>query len=501
MEAALKALHADLNHEIDSLATFNGLETELADLHGNLRDKFVDYRGKIDSMPCSASERQGQMQQHDELVKKMHKMLLTARQFARKRAAQLSREELFQRSQERQHRLQQAASLSPEDRIGEEVTVSLKRMLETMRGEVERSANNIQTANDTSGKLKGTTGNYQAIAGNLGESRKLVRDLKKKDRRDRWVVISAVGLFMGIAGWIFMRRIGLDSVIKAPLTALRHNLFVPRAGVNDAVEKIQLQPHPGPEHEIEPIFFENLHHKDDSQPIFEPITSQHTANDENQTSPLQDTEKKPADSVRKDSFSDSNTHDSQHFHHDPLIKTEDNSGTDLSEGELSDTDSDHERVHPSHDTKYDAMAADEESNQTEPVLEDTVEVEQQPQPSVADKAEEASGIRDNNSAEISKPEPLFQLDVEPPPPVTDSSAQAQQPSSEPEIIKPISNITVQDGAVNNDSAAQPILIYKHEKLTNSTRDQDDNDAGYYLTPSSSSSEYDNTTSNSDRDEL
>jgi len=66
MEDTLKALHAELNREIDSLATFDGLEADLSDFHGNLREKFVEYRGRIDAMPLSSSERQTKLQQHDE---------------------------------------------------------------------------------------------------------------------------------------------------------------------------------------------------------------------------------------------------------------------------------------------------------------------------------------------------------------------------------------------------------------------------------------------------
>lgn len=90
--------------------------------------------------------------------------------------------------------------------MGEEVTASLKRMLETMRQEVDRSASNISTAKSSSAALSGTNTNYRKIEGKLDESRGLVQDLKKKDRADRLFVMGAFGVLLATISFIVVQR-------------------------------------------------------------------------------------------------------------------------------------------------------------------------------------------------------------------------------------------------------------------------------------------------------
>ena len=96
---------------------------------------------------------------------------------------------------------------SPEDRIGEEVTKSLKRMLETMKIEVERSATNISTARSTTKNLNETSENYKNLSGTLDESRSLIRDLWRKNRNDMIYIFGALGIFLATAIWVIMQRI------------------------------------------------------------------------------------------------------------------------------------------------------------------------------------------------------------------------------------------------------------------------------------------------------
>ena len=95
---------------------------------------------------------------------------------------------------------------SAEDKIGEEVTKSLKRMLETMRAEVERSSSNISTATATTKNLHGTTENYQKLSGTLDESRGLIRDLWKKNRNDMIYIMGALGIFVATVAYVVLQR-------------------------------------------------------------------------------------------------------------------------------------------------------------------------------------------------------------------------------------------------------------------------------------------------------
>lgn len=95
---------------------------------------------------------------------------------------------------------------SAEDKIGEEVTKSLKRMLETMRTEVERSSSNISTARETTKNLQGTTEHYEKLSGTLEESRSLIRDLWKKNRNDMIYIFGALGVFIATAVYVILQR-------------------------------------------------------------------------------------------------------------------------------------------------------------------------------------------------------------------------------------------------------------------------------------------------------
>lgn len=95
---------------------------------------------------------------------------------------------------------------SAEDKIGEEVTKSLKRMLETMRTEVERSSVNISTATSSTKNLKGTTENYKKLSGTLDESRSLIRELWKNNRNDMIYIFGALGIFLATVAYVVIQR-------------------------------------------------------------------------------------------------------------------------------------------------------------------------------------------------------------------------------------------------------------------------------------------------------
>lgn len=97
-------------------------------------------------------------------------------------------------------------SQSSEDKIGEEVTKSLKRMLETMRSEVERSSSNISTATSTTKNLKSTTDNYEKLSGTIDESRGLIRDLWKRNRNDMIYIFGALGIFVATVSYVIVQR-------------------------------------------------------------------------------------------------------------------------------------------------------------------------------------------------------------------------------------------------------------------------------------------------------
>jgi hypothetical protein len=104
--------------------------------------------------------------------------------------------------------------LSQEDMIGQEVTSSLKRMLETMRNELDRSSKNIATAKSSSTAISGTATNYRKIDSKLDDTRGLVRDLKKKDRGDKLFVLGAFGVLLATVAFILFQR--SPELVKLP---------------------------------------------------------------------------------------------------------------------------------------------------------------------------------------------------------------------------------------------------------------------------------------------
>ena len=86
------------------------------------------------------------------------------------------------------------------------MTRSLKRMLETMRSEVERSSANIYTSSLTTKQLEGTTENYQKLSDTLDESRGLIRELWRKNRSDMIYIMGALGIFVATVIWVILQR-------------------------------------------------------------------------------------------------------------------------------------------------------------------------------------------------------------------------------------------------------------------------------------------------------
>lgn len=152
--------------------------------------------------------------------------------------------------------------LTQEDRMGEEVTSSLKRMLETMKQEVDRSASNISTAKSSSAALSGTNTNYRKIGGKLDESRGLVQDLKKKDRADRLFVMGAFGVLLATVAFIVMQR--SPQVVWIPgkllireLNYAKNRWFAPEEhDVHESFESFEPSP---PAEPTAPVFAEYEH--------------------------------------------------------------------------------------------------------------------------------------------------------------------------------------------------------------------------------------------------
>jgi hypothetical protein len=175
------------------------------------------------------------------LIKRLHKMILEAKALTRKRTEQMTRDELFKLSQDRQKNLKYMQFIvwvffscfrpqTAEDKIGEEVTKSLKRMLETMRTEVERSSVNISTAHSTTKQLEGTSENYDKLSGTLDESRNLIRDLWKKNRNDMLYIFGTLGIFIATAVWVIVQR--TPGVVWLPGKVVLRQLsnFIPKSG-------------------------------------------------------------------------------------------------------------------------------------------------------------------------------------------------------------------------------------------------------------------------------
>jgi hypothetical protein len=175
------------------------------------------------------------------LIKRLHKMILEAKALTRKRTEQMTRDELFKLSQDRQKNLKYMQFIvwvffscfrpqTAEDKIGEEVTKSLKRMLETMRTEVERSSVNISTAHSTTKQLEGTSENYDKLSGTLDESRNLIRDLWKKNRNDMLYIFGALGIFIATAVWVIVQR--TPGVVWLPGKVVLRQLsnLIPKSG-------------------------------------------------------------------------------------------------------------------------------------------------------------------------------------------------------------------------------------------------------------------------------
>ena len=118
----LNSFKEKLEANLLTLNKFEGLESDLIQQHGNLRAQFSEYREAIETTNLSEKEKREHYGYHDEykntnmmfylilflhfrLVKKLHKLILEAKALTRKRTEQMTRDELFKLSQERQKSL------------------------------------------------------------------------------------------------------------------------------------------------------------------------------------------------------------------------------------------------------------------------------------------------------------------------------------------------------------------------------------------------------------
>ncbi|KDQ58738.1 hypothetical protein JAAARDRAFT_57628 [Jaapia argillacea MUCL 33604] len=112
-----------------------------------------------------------------------------------------------------------------------DVTDALRRTINLMQNELERSVLSSQMLEQSSATLRSTSSTYDTLNMFLGTSKELVTILEKSDWLDRLLIISALVFFFVVTLFIVKQRV-IDRGLRVALWWTR---FIPSAGNSDLV--------------------------------------------------------------------------------------------------------------------------------------------------------------------------------------------------------------------------------------------------------------------------
>ena len=114
---------------------------------------------------------------------------------------------------------------SPTDTLAQDITHSLNQMTRTLRDELLRSETSAQILQDSTKRMAATGDMFGALGGVLGTSKRLIGQLWRRERSERWLVMAALTVYLGVLGYIVCRRLWLPLSLFSGLRRMLVLLF------------------------------------------------------------------------------------------------------------------------------------------------------------------------------------------------------------------------------------------------------------------------------------
>jgi len=114
-----------------------------------------------------------------------------------------------------------------------DVTSALRRTHQLMQSELSRSAFAAETLDSSSRTLQSLQNEYTVFGALLAGSRRLIQELERADKWDRWAILASLALFVSTFLWIVYRRI-LRPVVSVGVWALGAGRKKETAAVGEA---------------------------------------------------------------------------------------------------------------------------------------------------------------------------------------------------------------------------------------------------------------------------
>jgi protein transport protein SEC20 len=65
----------------------------------------------------------------------------------------------------------------------------------------------LETLEQSSQTVRGLETHYSGFDVLLGGSRRLIRELERADKMDRWLIFAGLAVFLAVCGWILWKRL------------------------------------------------------------------------------------------------------------------------------------------------------------------------------------------------------------------------------------------------------------------------------------------------------
>lgn len=105
------------------------------------------------------------------------------------------------------------AGATPADSLAQDISDSLREMASTMQEELLRSETSYSILQASSKRMAATGAQYQSLGGVLGSSARLIRELWRRERSDRWLIFVALAIYGLVLLYIASRRLWLLSLL------------------------------------------------------------------------------------------------------------------------------------------------------------------------------------------------------------------------------------------------------------------------------------------------
>eukprot|EP00735_Rhodelphis_limneticus_P014993 TRINITY_DN9121_c0_g1::TRINITY_DN9121_c0_g1_i1::g.12564::m.12564 TRINITY_DN9121_c0_g1::TRINITY_DN9121_c0_g1_i1::g.12564 ORF type:complete len:284 (+),score=22.34,Sec20/PF03908.8/5.1e+02,Sec20/PF03908.8/4.2e-16,Syntaxin/PF00804.20/0.43,Syntaxin/PF00804.20/1.5e+03 TRINITY_DN9121_c0_g1_i1:44-853(+) len=224
------------SEENDKLA-FDNLCKDIKSLLRRLEISIQDAKDHADELDTEDATKQMLQQlddiqfQHAQLVSFYRAEILNGKERIA-RIQQSEREELLRGSAD----VRQRKTLDGKAAVGKsrDITETLRRTREVMAQELERSSATSALIDEGSSTLNRTVDQHRTIDNSLGLASSLIRDLQKRDRLERVLLVIGIAFFSLVVLFILYRRLGaLGMPIWGVFKLVKHALGFSFSSLNN----------------------------------------------------------------------------------------------------------------------------------------------------------------------------------------------------------------------------------------------------------------------------